>query len=87
MATWILKTEIDDPGRAVEMFEDQRRKGYKVWIEDKEGKNVDAEFLQGRDAKQTQRSWYDIAMAALIWGTTAVIAVGVLYALSLLDGD
>ena len=86
MATWILKSEIDDPKRALAMVEEQRRKGFKVWVEDENGGNVDEESLKN-SAQQTGRSLYELRMAILIWGTTAVIAIGGLYACSFLAGD
>jgi hypothetical protein len=34
MATWTIRTQTSDFKRALEMAEDQQKKGYTVWIED-----------------------------------------------------
>ena len=86
MSTWVLKSKTDDPKRALEMFEEQRSKGYDVWIEDENSMNVDEEFLQMSQTKRTDRA-YEFGMLVLIWGTAAAIGFGVLYALSFLAGD
>jgi hypothetical protein len=40
MTTWIMKSETDDPDRALANVEDQRSKGYTAWIEDEHGKAI-----------------------------------------------
>jgi len=37
MATWIIRTQISDYKHALEMAEEQKNRGYKVWIEEKGG--------------------------------------------------
>jgi hypothetical protein len=50
MTTWIIKSEADDPDRALANVEDQRSKGYTAWIEDEHGKAVDEELLRTNKA-------------------------------------
>jgi hypothetical protein len=50
MTTWIMKSETDDPDRALANVEDQRSKGYTAWIEDEHGKAVDEELLRTNKA-------------------------------------
>jgi hypothetical protein len=46
MTTWIIKSETDDPDRALASVEDQRAKGYTAWIEDENGTAVDEQSLK-----------------------------------------
>jgi hypothetical protein len=46
MTVWIIKSETDDPERALEIVKDQRTKGYMAWIEDEHGKAIDEESLR-----------------------------------------
>ena len=46
MTIWIVKSQTDDPNRALEILKDHRERGYKVWIEDKYGGKVDEEALK-----------------------------------------
>jgi hypothetical protein len=87
MTTWTIKSEIDDPKRALEIIEVQRNRGYKAWIEDENGRNVDEETLKKNDIQRTTRSLYERLLGVLIWGTAAAVAIGGLYACSLLAGD
>jgi hypothetical protein len=87
MTSWIVKSQIDDPKRALEIAADQRSQGYKVWIEDENGGDVDEESLKRNDVKRATRTPYEIVMGVLIWGAAAAIAIGGLYACSLLAGD
>ena len=87
MTTWIVKSEIDDLRRGLEMVEQQRSDGYKAWIEDENGRKVDEASLKKNDITSTKRSAYETVMAVLIWGAAAIIGVGALYALSFLAGD
>jgi len=50
--TRTVKSETDDPKRALAIVEEQRNKGYNAWIEDQSGKSVDEESLKNNDAKQ-----------------------------------
>jgi hypothetical protein len=53
MTTWTIKSEIDDPKRALEVVEDQRNRGYKVWIEDENDRGVDDESLKKNDNSES----------------------------------
>ena len=46
MTTWIIKSETDDPDRALANVEDQRGKGFTAWIEDENGTAVDEQSLK-----------------------------------------
>jgi hypothetical protein len=87
MTTWTIKSEIDDPKRPLEVVEDQRNRGYKVWIEDENGRGVDDESLKKNDVQKTNHALYETGIGVLIWGAAAAIAIGGLYACSLLAGD
>jgi len=82
MTTWTIKTVTDDPQSVQEMVEDQRNRGYEVWIEDESGGRVDEEPF-----KKSGRSLYQIVMGVIIWGTAIAAALGGLYACSILSGD
>ena len=81
MTTWTIKTITDDPQSVQEMVEDQRNRGYEVWIED-DGRTVDEEPL-----KKSDRSLYQRVMGIVIWGTAIAVTLGALYACSILSGD
>ena len=83
MATWTVKFQTDDINRALEIVEDQQKKGYKAWIEDQSGRNVDVEPLKEHKVERAKRPAHDATMAILIWGTAAVVGIGGLYALGL----
>lgn len=87
MTTWTIKSQTDDPKRALEMVEDQRNRGCKVWIEDEDGRDIDVESLKKNDVQETNRAFYKRGVGVLIWGAAAAIAIGSLYACSLLAGD
>ena len=87
MTTWIIKSETDDPDRALANVEDQRSEGYTAWIEDEHGKVVDEELLKTNKAVPTKPSARERGMAVLIWGAFAAVAIGLLYAGSFLAGD
>jgi hypothetical protein len=87
MTSWIVKSQIDDPKRAFEIAADQRKRGYKVWIEDENGKDVSEGSIERSDVQRAARTPYEIVMGVLIWGTAAAVAIGSLYACSLLAGD
>jgi hypothetical protein len=48
MEPWIVKTQVDDIQRALEILEEQRNRGYNAWIEDDHGKAVDEETLKNK---------------------------------------
>jgi len=87
MTSWIVKSQIDDPKQTLENAADQRKRGYKVWIEDENGGDVDEETLKLNDVQRTARTPYETVLGILIWGVAAAVAIGALYACSLLAGD
>jgi len=87
MTSWIVKSQIDDPKHALEIAADQRKRGYTVWIEDENGKGVSEESIERSDVQRAARTPYEIVMGILIWGAAAAVAIGGLYACSLLAGD
>ena len=58
MTTWIIKSETDDPDRALANVAAQRGKGYTAWIEDENGTHLDkreiAAVLGQRDAHEVR---------------------------------
>jgi hypothetical protein len=68
MTTWTIKSEIDDPKRPLEVVEDQRNRGYKVWIEDENGRGVDDESLKKNDVQKTNHALYETGIGVLIGG-------------------
>jgi hypothetical protein len=56
--TRTVKSETDDPKRALAIVEEQRNKGYNAWIEDQSGKSVDEESLKNNDVKQMRLPLY-----------------------------
>jgi hypothetical protein len=82
MTIWTIKTETDDLESVREIVEDQRNRGYNAWIEDESGGRVDEEHL-----KKSDRSFYQKVMGFIIWGAAIVVALGALYACSILSGD
>ena len=76
MATWIIRTQTSDSKRALEMAEDQRKRGYTVWIEDEDGGRVDERSL--KPLKQ-DRTLSEIGLAAFLWSGAVMIGIGGLY--------
>jgi hypothetical protein len=76
MATWIIRTQTSDFKRALEMAEDQRQRGYTVWIEDENGGRVDEQSLKH---EQTNRSVREIGVAALFLPGAITLGFGGLY--------
>ena len=64
------------------MVEDQRNRGYSVWIEDENGGSFDEVAFE-----KSGRSLYQIVMAVIIWGAAIAVMLGTLYAASILSGD
>ena len=79
MTTWIIKSETDDPNRALANVEDQRSKGYTAWIEDEHGKAVDEELLRMDKAVPTKTSAREKLQGLLVFFAAAVAALGILY--------
>lgn len=42
--------------------------GYKAWVEDENGRNVDEETLKKNDIQRTTRTLYERVLGVLIWG-------------------
>ena len=80
MGTWIIKTQADDPKRALEIVEDQRNRGYNAWIEDESGQAVDQESLKNNNVKQAGPTLFERGKGVLIGLTAAAAALGTLYA-------
>jgi len=76
MTSWIIRTETSDLNRASEIAEDQRDRGYKPWIEDENGVEVDE---QGLRKEKHHRSPREIAIAALVWLVAVTVGLGGLY--------
>ena len=83
MTTWIMKSETDDPDRALANVEDQRSKGYTAWIEDEHGKAVDEELLRTNKAVPTEPSIRERLAAPLVIGASVVAGIVVLYLVGL----
>ena len=83
MTTWIMKSETDDPDRALANVEDQRSKGYTAWIEDEHGKAVDEELLRANKVVPTERTIRERLMGPLIIGASVVAGIFVLYLIGL----
>jgi hypothetical protein len=83
MTTWIMKSETDDPDRALANVEDQRSKGYTAWIEDEYGKAVDEELLRTNKAVPTEPSIRERLAGPLVIGASVVAGIVVLYLIGL----
>jgi len=78
-----MKSETDDPDRALANVEDQRSKGYTAWIEDEHGKAVDEELLRTNKAVPTKPSVRERFTAPLVIGASVVAGIFVLYLVGL----
>jgi hypothetical protein len=76
MATWIISAQSNDFKRALEMAEDQRKRGYTVWIQDENGGRVDEPSLKH---EQTNRSLREIGVAAFFLLVPIIVGIGGLY--------
>ena len=81
MTTWIIKSETDDPERALEIVADQRTKGYTAWIEDEHGKAVDEESLKKNEAVPSKPSVRQSWQGLLVVFGSAMAALVILYAI------
>jgi hypothetical protein len=81
--TWIIKSQTDDPQRALEIVEDQRSRGYNAWIEDESGKAVDEESLKNENVKPIKPTLREKGMGLLVGLAAAAAALGTLYAVGL----
>jgi hypothetical protein len=66
MPGWIIKSETDDPDRALEIIEDQRNKGVNAWIEDVNGAAVDEQSLKMNGRVATRHTLLDRLMGPLL---------------------
>jgi hypothetical protein len=78
-----MKSETDDPDRALANVEDQRSKGYTAWIEDEHGKAVDEELLRTNTAVPTEPSIRGRLAGPLVIGASVVAGIVVLYLIGL----
>jgi hypothetical protein len=84
MTTWIIKSESDDPDRALANVADQRSKGYTAWIEDENGNAVDEDLLKTNGDVKTERTLSErltgplVVMASVFAGLFVVYLIGVL---------
>ena len=83
MTTWIMKSETDDPDRALANVEDQRSKGYTAWIEDEHGKAVDEESLGMNQAVPSKPSVRKRWQGIFVIVASAVAALGTLHVIGL----
>lgn len=83
MDTWIIKSQTDDPKRALEIVEDQRNRGYNAWIEDESGKAVDEESLKNENVKPIEPTLGEKGRGLLVGLAAAAAALGTLYAVGL----
>jgi hypothetical protein len=83
MATWIVKSETYDSGRALEVVREQRARGYTAWIEDEHGKAVDEESLGMNQAVPSKSSVRERWQGMFVIVASAVAALGTLYLIGL----
>jgi hypothetical protein len=83
MTTWIIKSETDDPDRALANVEDQRSKGYTAWIEDENGTAVDEQSLQVSGPVAIKRTLRERLTGPLVVGASVVAFIAVLYLVGL----
>jgi hypothetical protein len=83
MTTWIIKSETDDPDRALANVVDQRSKGYTAWIEDEHGKAVDEQSLKMNGSVPTELTLAERLMGPLFIGASIFAGLFVLYLVGL----
>jgi hypothetical protein len=83
MTTWIIKSETDDPDRALANVKDQRSKGYTAWIEDHNGLAVDEELLRTNGRVANKRTLTETLTGPLVLVATVVAGIVVLYLIGL----
>jgi hypothetical protein len=83
MTTWIIKSETDDPDRALANVEDQRGKGFTAWIEDENGTAVDEQSLKMNGGVAIKRTLSERLTGPLVVLASVVAAVVVLYLVGL----
>ncbi len=83
MSAWIIKTETDNPERALEIAEDQRNKGYNAWIEDENGAAVDEQSLKVNGRAATKRTLPERLIGPLLVVASVVVGIVILYLVGL----
>jgi hypothetical protein len=83
MTTWIIKSETDDPDRALANVVDQRSKGYTAWIEDEHGKAVDEDLLKRTGRVAIERTFTERLTGPLVLVSSVVAGIVVLYLIGL----
>ena len=80
MTMLTIKSQTDDPKRALEIVEDRRNRGYDAWIEDERGKVVDEQPFKNKfePTKPTLRERaIGLLIGLLVVLTTVVVALGI----------
>jgi hypothetical protein len=80
MEPWIVKTQVDDVQRALDIVEEQRSRGFNAWIEDDTGKAVDEESLKNESVKPIESSIREKGKGFLVALAAAAAALITLYA-------
>ena len=83
MTAWVIKCRTDDLKRALAIVEEQRNRGYDVWIEDENGGFVDEQSLKKNDVESTKPTLYENGKGILVFLAAAAAALGTLYLLGL----
>ena len=83
MPAWIIKSETDDPDRALEIVADQRSRGYNAWIEDENGVAVDEQSLKMNGRVPTTRTFIERLTGPLVVVASVVAGIVVLYLVGL----
>ena len=78
-----IKSQTEDPERALEIVEDRRNRGYDSWIEDESGKIVDERALKNNKFEPTRPTLRERATGLLIFLAAAVVGLGILYGVGL----
>ncbi|MFZ2075531.1 MAG: hypothetical protein WAV38_02520 [Xanthobacteraceae bacterium] len=79
MRNWTIKTQTDNPDRALEIVQEQRNRGYTAWIEDDHGQGVDEEILKSGKPARSKPTLREREWGAATVITTAAVAIGALY--------
>ena len=82
MPAWIIKSETDDPDRALANV-DQRSKGYTAWIEDENGSAVDEQSLKMNGRVAINRTLAERLTGPLVVVASVVAGVVVFYLVGL----
>ena len=78
-----IKSQTEDPERALEIVEDRRNRGYDAWIEDESGKIVDEQALKNNKFERTKPTLRERATGLLVFLAAAVVGLGILYGVGL----